>query len=54
MVGCPAETGTPWPSFPQVPAQVSKSEPTASMASSVSGPLPMRLAARIGAVSRPF
>ena len=31
-VGWPDDTGTPWPSLPHVPAQVSKSLPTASTA----------------------
>ena len=36
-VGCPDDTGTPCPSLPQVPAQVSKSSPTASTNRSASG-----------------
>src|SRR5205807_8102834 len=53
-VGCPEETGTPWPSLPHVPAHVSKSLPTASINCNVSGPLPMRLADRMGSVISPF
>ena len=45
-VGCPQPTGTLWPSLPQVPGDMSKSLPMASILESTSGPLPIRLALR--------
>src|SRR5262249_45699851 len=55
VVGMPTPTGTDWPSLPQVqrPSLSLKSLPTAVTFRRMSGPLPIRLTLRIGAVIRP-
>ena len=50
IVACPQPTGTLWPSLPHVPGIMEKSRATASTRCSTSGPLPMRLQSRNGAV----
>src|SRR6185437_14849596 len=54
-VGMPTPTGTLWPSLPQVPMPSSsaRSWPTIDTCFSASGPLPMRVASRTGAVTLP-
>src|SRR6185295_1929360 len=55
VVGMPTPTGTDCPSLPQIqrPSLSLKSLPTAVTFRSTSGPLPMRLTLRIGAVTLP-
>src|SRR5213075_2369252 len=55
VVGMPTPTGTAWPSLPQVPMPSSsrKSLPTIETCFKASGPLPINVAPRIGAVTWP-
>ena len=52
-VGDPLPTGAPWPSLPQTPSQVSKSEPTESTELITSIARPIRFAPRTGVVFSP-
>src|SRR5437660_1678114 len=53
MVGWPTETGTPWPSLPQVPGASFRSLPTMSILYRARGPLPTMVAPRTGRPIRP-
>src|SRR5205823_10653333 len=48
IVGWPTETGTPWPSLPQVPGASFKSLATISILCKARGPLPTMVAPRTG------